>query len=181
NASLYRQAYVASITDDLTGLGNTRHFNQTLPELMKRGRPLSLLVLDLDNFKAIVDTYGHLVGSRTIAYLGRVIGHLVRPGDVAARFGGAEFVIILPLTDVATAQEIGEAIRAAIEACSALEGNGVDLSLVTASVGVATYPDHGGSADDLFRAADAAMYAVKRRGKNGVAVAATTVAGTLGH
>jgi diguanylate cyclase (GGDEF)-like protein len=171
NASLYRQAYLASITDDLTGLGNTRHFNRMLPELMQRGAPLSLLVLDLDNFKAVVDNYGHLVGSRTIGYLGKIIGHLVRPGDVAARFGGDEFVIILPLTDAASAQEIAEAIRTAIESCSALEGNGVDLSMVTASIGVATFPDHARTADDLFRAADAAMYAVKRQGKNGIALA----------
>ena len=64
NASLYRQAYVASITDDLTGLGNTRHFHRTLAEVLTRGRPVSLIVLDLDNFKAVVDRYGHLAGSR---------------------------------------------------------------------------------------------------------------------
>jgi len=171
NASLYRKAYLASITDDLTGLSNTRHFNRMLPELLKRTTPLSLLVLDLDNFKGIVDTYGHLVGSRTISYLGKVIGHLVRPGDVAARFGGDEFVVILPDTDADTALSIGETIRAAIEACSVLEGNGVDISTVTASVGAATAPDHARNADDLFRAADAAMYTVKRRGKNAVALA----------
>jgi len=171
NASLYHQAHVASITDDLTGLGNTRHFNRMLPELMARGEPLSLLVLDLDNFKTIVDSYGHLVGSRTISYLGKVIGHLVRPGDVAARFGGDEFVIILPSTDAATALSIAETIRAAVETCSALEGNGVDLSTVTASVGVATFPDHATNSESIFKAADGAMYSVKRRGKNGVALA----------
>jgi diguanylate cyclase (GGDEF)-like protein len=171
NASLYRKAYLASITDDLTGLSNTRHFNKMLPELLKRGTPLSLLVLDLDNFKAIVDTYGHLVGSRTIAYLGKVIGHLIRPGDVAARFGGDEFVVVLPDTDADTAFGIAETIRSAVEACSVLEGNGVDISSVTTSIGVATAPTHAGTVDDLFRAADGAMYAVKRRGKNAVALA----------
>ena len=171
NASLYRQAHVASITDDLTGLGNTRHFNRMLPALVAHGGQVSLLVLDLDNFKAIVDTYGHLVGSRTIGYLGKVIGHLIRPGDIAARFGGDEFVVILPATDASTALEIAETIRAAIETCSVLEGNGVDISTVTASVGVATFPDHAKNADDLFRAADTAMYTVKRRGKNAVGLA----------
>ena len=175
NASLYRQAYVASITDDLTGLGNTRHFNRLLPELMQHNTPLSLLMLDLDNFKGIVDTYGHLVGSRTISYLGKIIGHLIRPGDVAARFGGDEFVVILPGTDAATALSIAETIRTAVEACSSLEGNGVDLSTVTASVGVATFPDHARDADGLFKAADAAMYTVKHGGKNAVALAESVV------
>ncbi len=179
NASLYRKAYLASITDDLTGLGNTRHFNHMLPELLSRGAALALLVLDLDNFKGIVDSYGHLVGSRTISYLGKVIAHLIRPGDVAARFGGDEFVIILPDTDAGTALGIAETIRAAIEACSVLEGNGIDISTVTASVGVAAFPDHAANAEDLFRAADAAMYAVKRRGKNEVALAGA--AGRSGH
>lgn len=176
NASLYRQAYMASITDDLTGLGNTRHFNRLLPELVARG-PVALLVLDLDNFKTVVDTYGHLVGSRTIAYLGRIIGHLVRPGDVAARFGGDEFVVILPDTDVDTARAIAETIRAAVETVSTLEGNGIDISTITASVGVAVYPDHARTAEGLFKAADAAMYAVKRRQKNAVAVASPPAAG----
>jgi len=176
NASLYRQAYVASITDDLTGLGNTRHFNRLLPELVARG-PVALLVLDLDNFKTVVDTYGHLVGSRTIGYIGRIIGHLIRPGDVGARFGGDEFVIMLPGTDIETARGIGETIRAAVEAVSTLEGNGVDISTVTASVGVAVYPDHARTAEGLFKAADAAMYAVKRRSKNAVAVAGPVAIG----
>jgi len=175
NASLYRKAFVASITDDLTGLGNTRHFNHMLPELLARGGPVSLLVLDLDNFKAVVDSYGHLVGSRTIGYLGKIIAHVIRPGDVAARFGGDEFVVILPDTDTETALGIAETIRGAVESCSMLEGNGIDISTVTASVGVATFPNHASTAEDLFRAADAAMYAIKRRGKNDVALAGTSV------
>ena len=84
NASLYRQAYLASITDDLTGLGNTRHFHQSLAEVMARGRPVSLVVLDLDNFKAVVDRYGHLAGSRSIAQIGRID----RPAGATGRRGG---------------------------------------------------------------------------------------------
>lgn len=168
NASLYRRAYLAAMTDDLTGLWNTRHFNQTMPELIKRGGPLSLLVLDLDNFKQVVDTYGHLAGSKTIGQIGRMIGHMVRPGDFAARFGGDEFVVLLPRTDGDTAYEIAETIGQAIEAMGALEGNGVDISNVTASIGVASYPDDASCADGLFRAADAAMYVAKQQGKNRV-------------
>lgn len=169
NATLYRKVYVASITDDLTGLGNTRHFNRVLPEILGRGEPVSLLVLDLDNFKPVVDTFGHLAGSRTIAHIGKMIGALLRVGDVAARFGGDEFVIILPAADPAAAVRIAEKIRVAIEACSVLEG-GIDVSGVTASIGVATFPDHASDAEGLFRAADAAMYTVKRGRKNAVGV-----------
>jgi diguanylate cyclase (GGDEF)-like protein len=175
NASLYRQARVAAITDDLTGLGNTRHFNRALADMVDHaratGEPVSLLVLDLDNFKTVVDTHGHLVGSRTIAAIGRIIGYMIRPGDVAARFGGDEFVVLLPATDTDTATRIATGIREAIEAVSTLDGNGIDISKVTASVGVATYPEHAISGDALFRAADTAMYSVKRTSKNAIAVA----------
>jgi diguanylate cyclase (GGDEF)-like protein len=171
NASLYRKAYLASITDDLTGLGNNRHFNRMLPELIAGGAPVSLLVLDFDNFKQVVDTYGHLVGARTIGYLGRLIGRFARPGDVAARFGGDEFVLILPATPTAAAAELAEKIRAAIAGAVRLENEEVDISAITASVGVATFPDHAPDAESLFRAADACMYAIKRLGKNAVAVA----------
>jgi diguanylate cyclase (GGDEF)-like protein len=171
NASLYRQAYLASMTDDLTGLGNTRHFHRGLAEALARGGPVSLVVLDLDHFKAVVDRYGHLAGSRSIAEIGRTISQVVRPGDLAARYGGDEFVVVLPDTDTARAHAIAESIRRAIEACQRLPGENVDLSRVTASVGVATFPAHAGDAESLFRQADAAMYAAKRAGKNRVTVA----------
>lgn len=171
NAELYHRAYIGSITDDLTGLGNTRHFNRMLPELMARGGPLALLVLDLDSFKELVDAHGHLAGGRTISHIGRILGRHLRPGDVAARFGGDEFVAIFPGTDAPTALRMAESIRAAIQATALLEDDGLDISGVTASVGVAVYPEHAGNAEGLFRAADAAMYTVKRGGKNAVALA----------
>jgi diguanylate cyclase (GGDEF)-like protein len=171
NARLYREARLAAITDDLTGLYNTRYFNATLPALLAKDGPVSLLVLDLDNFKALVDLHGHLAGSRTIGLVGRLIAGVIRPGDLAARFGGDEFVVILPGTDAASARALAEAIRQRVAEMRILDGTDVDLSAITASVGLATFPDHAEDATGLFRAADAAMYAVKRNGKNGVSVA----------
>jgi diguanylate cyclase (GGDEF)-like protein len=161
-ALLYRQAEQAALTDDVTGLGNTRHFSEVLPALIERGGPLSLLVIDLDGMRGVVERGGYQAGTLAIAEVGRVIGARLRPGDVAARFGGDEFAMILPATDAAAAGIIAESLRDAI-AKSRVE--------LTASVGVATFPDHAKDADTLFRAADAAMTKVKRGSGNGVGVA----------
>jgi diguanylate cyclase (GGDEF)-like protein len=170
HAQLYHRVEVASLTDDLTGLGNTRRFDAVFPAAISRGGPVSLLMLDLDELKGIVDYYGHLVGSRTIATVGRLIGEQVRPGDMAARFGGDEFVVVLPATPRATAAEVAERIRAAVAACTRPDGMDADISALTASIGVATFPDDAANAADLFRAADRAMYRIKFGGKNGVGV-----------
>jgi diguanylate cyclase (GGDEF)-like protein len=172
NAQLYSEVEQASLTDDLTGLGNTRHFHRVLPPLLDGAMPLSLLVLDLDHLKQVVDTFGHLVGSRTIATVGRLIADQLRPGDVAARFGGDEFVVVLPSTDTGPATDVAERIRNAVATCAAPDGLDVDIRDVTASLGVATAPRHATDPDGLFKAADAAMYAVKQRRRDGVAVAA---------
>jgi diguanylate cyclase (GGDEF)-like protein len=171
NAQLYREVEVASLTDDLTGLGNTRTFHRVLPSLLANRLPLSLLVLDLDHLKTVVDTYGHLVGSRTIATVGRLIAEQLRPGDVAARFGGDEFVVVLPATDTDAACVVAQRIREAVAACGRPDGLEVDIRPVTASIGIATAPVHAADPDGLFRAADGAMYAIKRARRDGVAVA----------
>jgi diguanylate cyclase (GGDEF)-like protein len=172
NAQLYRRVELASLTDDLTGLGNTRRFNAVLPTALAHGGPVSLLVLDLDELKGIVDRHGHLVGSRAIATVGRLIAGRLRPGDVAARFGGDEFVVVMPGTRTDAALELADGVRRDVAALTRPDGMDADITKLTASIGVATFPDDAADADGLFRAADRALYRIKNGGKNGVAAAA---------
>jgi diguanylate cyclase (GGDEF)-like protein len=175
NALLLKRAEALSVTDDLTHLYNTRYLNLVLRRETKRasrsGRPLSLLFLDLDGFKAVNDTHGHLSGSRALVEAAEVIRRSARETDVVSRFGGDEFALVLPDTGGEGAFAVGERIRERIAAHPFLAGDGLNLRL-TASVGVATLPDVAASAEELMQAADAAMYQVKDRGKNGIQAAA---------
>jgi len=163
-----------SVTDDLTALYNSRYLNQVLRRETKRvsrhGRPLSLLFIDLDGFKAVNDTHGHLCGSRALVEAASVIRASARETDVVARFGGDEFALVLPDTGAEGALAVGERIRERLAAHPFLAADGLNLHL-TASVGVATLPDAAATAEELMQAADLAMYAVKDRGKNGVQAA----------
>ena len=169
-----KRAEALSVTDDLTQLYNSRYLNQVLRRETKRasrsGRPLSLLFIDLDGFKAVNDTHGHLCGSRALVEAAAVIRGSARETDVVARFGGDEFALVLPDTGGEGAFAVGERIRERIAAHQFLAAEGLDIRL-TASVGVATLPDVAASAEELVQAADAAMYRVKDRGKNGIQAA----------
>ena len=166
-----KQAEALSVTDDLTRLYNSRYLNQVLHRETKRagrsGRPLSLLFIDLDGFKSINDTYGHVFGSRALIEAGRLIRESARETDVVARFGGDEFALILPDTGAPGAQAVAERVRDRVATHSFLAQEGLHVRL-TASVGIATLPDSAMSAEELVQAADAAMYQVKDRGKNGI-------------
>jgi len=155
---------------------HTGYLNAVLRRETKRasrsGRPLSLLFIDLDGFKSINDTHGHLFGSRALVEAAHVIKGSARETDVVARFGGDEFALILPDTGGEGAFAVGERIRDRIAAHSFLAGDGLDIHL-TASIGVATLPDVAASADELMHAADKAMYQVKDAGKNGIQAAST--------
>jgi diguanylate cyclase (GGDEF)-like protein len=174
NALLLKRAEALSVTDDLTHLYNSRYLNQVLRRETKRasrsGRPLSLLFIDLDGFKAVNDTYGHLFGSRALAEAAAVIRKSARETDVVARFGGDEFALVLPDTGVGGAFAVGERIRERIAAHTFLAADGLNIHL-TGSVGVATLPDVAASSEELVQAADKAMYAVKESGKNGIQAA----------
>jgi diguanylate cyclase (GGDEF)-like protein len=174
NAQLLKRTEALSVTDDLTRLYNSRYLNLVLRRETKRasrsGRPLSLLFIDLDGFKAVNDNHGHLSGSRALVEAAAVIRGSARETDVVARFGGDEFALVLPDTGGEGAFAVGERILERIAAHKFLSREGLNIHL-TASVGVATLPDVAASADELVQAADAAMYKVKDRGKNGIQAA----------
>jgi diguanylate cyclase (GGDEF)-like protein len=174
NAIRVQRAEALSVTDDLTQLYNSRYLSQVLRRETKRasrsGRPLSLLFIDLDGFKAINDTHGHLFGSRALVEAAAVIRTSARETDIVSRFGGDEFALVLPDTGGEGAFAVGERIRDRIAEHRFLAGDGLDIHL-TASVGVATLPDVAASAEELVQAADKAMYQVKETGKNGIVAA----------
>ena len=174
NALRMQRAEALSVTDDLTQLYNSRFLSQALRRETKRasrsGRPLSLLFIDLDGFKAINDTHGHLYGSSALVEAAAVIRASARETDMVARFGGDEFALVLPDTGTDGALAVGERIREKIAAHGFLMGEGLDIKL-TVSVGVATLPDVAETAEQLIQAADEAMYWVKDRGKNGIHIA----------
>jgi diguanylate cyclase (GGDEF)-like protein len=163
-----------SVTDDLTKLYNSRFLNQALRRETKRAlrgkRPLSLLFLDLDGFKTVNDTHGHLLGSKALVEAAGVIRSCARETDFVARFGGDEFSVVLPETSSEGAVAVAERVRDRLRAHEFLTADGLAMRL-TASIGVATLPDVAETADELLRAADTAMYRVKASGKDGVLVA----------
>ncbi len=158
-------------TDGLTGLPNQRAvtdaLKRTFAQALTTRTPLALLLLDLDHFKQINDQRGHPVGDQVLANVGATLSSVLRSRDFARRKGGEEFAVLLPGTEIATALEIAERVRSAI---SEISVPGTDVT-VTASVGVAGYPDHAATPDRPERLADAALYVAKRRGRNRVELA----------
>jgi diguanylate cyclase (GGDEF)-like protein len=164
-------AEIRAATDSLTGLPNKRAVTDTLKRMFaqasRTGGALSIVLLDLDHFKDINDRHGHPVGDQALANVGAVLRSVLRAGDFAGRNGGEEFALLLPGTDVSAARDIAERVRAGIGEISL---PGVDVT-VTASLGIAGYPDHAAALDRLERLADAALYLAKRSGRNRVEVA----------
>ena len=182
-----RRAGDAARSDDLTGLANDRFFHRRLAADLEHadasGGSVALLFMDLDNFKSVNDTHGHLAGSQVLKEVGYLLRRAVRtPNVTLARYGGDEFVIILPGFDLDAATQVAEQIRRAIKAQAFLRGRFSWASgpvefrgSLTCSVGVAIYPDHvprSGTSDhrrnQLLRASDQAMYAAKAAGKDQV-------------
>jgi diguanylate cyclase (GGDEF)-like protein len=168
NAQLYVELVNAAMTDPLTRLYNSRWLRDTgerdLARAERDGKPLSLLLVDLDHFKAVNDSSGHAIGDLLLQRVATQLRTTVRGADAVVRLGGEEFVILLPECGADAALQVAEAVRAAVRDVTVPEGCSLDQ--LTASVGVATYPDHGRGLDQLLGAADRAMYAAKHEGRD---------------
>jgi len=160
-----------SIRDGLTGLYNHRTFYVLLADEFAREqrfkRPVSLLLLDIDHFKHVNDTYGHLAGDAVLKGLSELLGRQARAMDRVCRYGGEEITIILPETGLEVAADVAERLRAAVET-QPFDVNADAPLRITISVGVASWPAQADSAQTLAAAADAAMYAAKQNGRNRV-------------
>ena len=170
NVRLFQKTREMSISDEVTPLYNFRYFHQSLERELKLvnryGGGLALLFIDLDRFKPINDTYGHLRGSRTLREVGFLIRAGVRETDVPARYGGDEFVVILPQTDIPQALVLAEKLRRLIEGHTFLQEEGIDARLGV-SLGVAAYPAEASTKEALIRLADKRMYEDKEQRRTG--------------
>jgi diguanylate cyclase (GGDEF)-like protein len=174
NAFLFKRCQELSVSDDLTQLYNSRYMREALGRELKRARrygtQVSFIFIDLDGFKSVNDHHGHLVGSRTLMEIAYVLREAVREIDVVSRYGGDEFTVVLPHTGSQGARVIAERIRTSIEGRVLMRGDGLSVRL-TASLGVASFPNPCRTAEALIQRADQAMYEAKADSGNAVRVA----------
>ncbi len=163
------QLQAVADTDGLTGLSNQRHTGQLLRDELRRSnryqRPFSILMLDIDSFKSFNDSYGHPAGDRMLNTVAGVLRSTIRSVDYVGRFGGEEFLIILPETSKDTACQLAERVRNAVEDRAFVMLEGIKIRR-TISIGVAAYPEDALNVNDLLQKADEALYRAKRSGKN---------------
>jgi diguanylate cyclase (GGDEF)-like protein len=174
NAKWVEKIQELTITDDCTGLYNARHLYKTLETEVYRssrfGYEFSILFIDLDHFKTVNDTHGHLIGSKLLAEIGYLIKAQLRLIDFAFRYGGDEFVVLLPQTGKDQALVVAKRLRDALRASAFCREESLNLN-VRASIGVATYPHDARSAHDVIRQADGMMYMVKNSTRDNIGVA----------
>ena len=170
HARLFAQVQQQALTDALTGCFNRRSFEMQLERevriAMRQRQPLSVVLLDIDHFKRVNDTYGHDAGDAALRYVAGMLREELRGVDTAARYGGEEFVVVLPQAGTEGAVVVAERLR---ERLAGMEVPGVGR--ITASFGVATYPLHGRGREEMVKAADRALYEAKAGGRNQVRVA----------
>mgnify|MGYP001484383854 CR=1 FL=1 len=176
NAFVFQKLQQQSITDGLTGIKTRRFFWEALSAEWKRasrsGRPFSVVLIDLDKFKEVNDTMGHFEGDLVLARVGRLLEQKSRQQNVVARYGGDEFIILMPETGPDQAQVLAERLRQWMASDPMLSEHHI-----TGSFGVASFPTHGFSIEDIIRVADAGMYVSKRSGGNRVSAAEEFAAG----
>jgi diguanylate cyclase (GGDEF)-like protein len=169
NTFVFQKLQQQSITDGLTGIKTRRFFWEALSSEWKRasrsGRPFSVVLIDLDKFKEVNDSFGHLEGDLVLARVGRLLEQRCRQSNVVARYGGDEFVILMPETSIDQAHSLAERLRLWLAQDAMLAEHHI-----SGSFGVASFPAHGFSAEDIIRVADAGMYAAKHNGGNRVSM-----------
>jgi len=170
NSFVFQKLQQQSITDGLTGVKTRRFFLEALASEWKRasrsGRPFSVVLIDLDKFKEVNDTLGHLEGDLVLARVGRLLEQKCRQSNIVARYGGDEFIILMPETGIEPAQILAERLRLWLATDPMLNEHGI-----SGSFGVASFPVHGFSAEDIVRVADSGMYVAKHAGGNRVSTA----------
>lgn len=174
NAQKYAEAKEMAFIDSLTNLYNAKYLDNALDKELKRAdrlmMPVTVLFLDLDNFKRINDQNDHLIGSRVLVEVGKILLKCVREVDTVIRYGGDEYVVVLVDADYDVAMRVAERIRLSIEKHKFIEEDGLDLH-ITASIGIATYPIHTKDKKELLKIADKAMYRAKDLSRNVVYLA----------
>ncbi len=168
NVREHQETQRLSVTDPMTGVANVRQLSVTLAREVERAhrftRPLSVMMLDLDHFKSVNDTHGHAFGDVVLREFARRLQACLREVDLVARYGGEEFAVVLPETGPDGARAVATRVVEAIRSVPFSAGE--HTRQVTVSVGIASYPEHGGTATDLMAAADAALYTAKRSGRD---------------
>jgi diguanylate cyclase (GGDEF)-like protein len=171
----YQHHRELSMTDELTGVFNRRYFNQRFDREIQRSqrydRPLTLLMIDIDHFKTFNDHHGHLMGDKVLQSVATLLEHSIRKADIIARFGGEEFVILLPEIDKERGRKVAEKLRRTIERASFPNAETQPLGRLTISIGSASYPEDSTRGPELLERADRALYLAKTLGRNQVAVA----------
>jgi diguanylate cyclase (GGDEF)-like protein len=171
NIRYTKQLSQEAIVDELTGLHNRRflegHLAKQLAMAARYGQPLAVLMLDIDHFKEVNDRFGHDVGDSVLRSFASCLSRAVRASDVVARWGGEEFVVVLPSTDARSAQALAEKIRTAVERLR-FDDLVPGLAGVTVSIGAASFPEHAKHPEVLMKSADLALYRAKERGRNRV-------------
>jgi diguanylate cyclase (GGDEF)-like protein len=170
NLKLRDELRLQAIQDPLTGLFNRRYLDETLPRELNRaqrlGAPLCVVMLDIDGFKQFNDSFGHAPGDALLREFASVLHKHLRKSDISCRYGGDEFVLVMPDSSIADTQQRVEQIRVFLKELQEVQYPMKDLGVISLSAGIASMPEHGSTEVELLRAADEAMYTAKQAGGN---------------